>query len=150
MTSHQQGSSMTPTDTMLSATANNLMLTIRAIEAAPDHEPEISEMIARQDGLVALLESTKPAGEIGLVAKAAALLAVGPECRVPSQQERLAISLATDILRFFGGRVLPIISTPPDVALTPVSVPADFAMGHGGIAKPQKASFTPNEDDVRC
>lgn len=154
MTSHQKGNPpmghLTTNDRLRSATANDLMLIVAEIEAVSDLSTPIGDMVGRHDGLISLLENTKSATDIGLVAKAAALLAVGPESSEPSHQERLAISLATDILRFFGGRVLPIISTPPGVALTPVSVPADFAMSHGGIAKPQKASFTPNEGDVRC
>jgi hypothetical protein len=81
------------------------------VEAADDHGTEIEGLIDRQDMLVSLLEITKPDTEAGLVAKAAALLAEGPECQVPSHQERLAISLATDILRTFGGKVLPKIPT---------------------------------------
>ncbi len=98
-------------DQTLSRAANELMLTIAAIEVADDHAPEIAGLIDRQDTLVSLLEITQPDTEAGLVAKAAALLAEGPECTLPSRQERLAISLATDILRTFGGKVLPRIPT---------------------------------------
>jgi hypothetical protein len=105
---------MPSNDSLLSATANNLMLTVAAIEVAADHDPAAADLVNQQDGLAALLESMRPATDIGLVFKAAALLAIGPESMIPSHQERLAISLATDIVRLFGGKVLPIIKAAPE------------------------------------
>jgi hypothetical protein len=101
---------LSPADKALAGAANDLMLIVAALEAAPDSEATASETTGRRNALIALLEGTRPDTEAGLVAKAAALLAEGPGSNELSRQERLAISLATDVLRQFGNRLLPQIT----------------------------------------
>ncbi len=88
-----------PNDTLLVAASGELKDVLAALEAAEINDANVGDLIDRHDQLISVLENTAPATAAGAVAKAKAIIAEGPEHNLPSRAERLAMSLANDILR---------------------------------------------------
>ncbi|MGM5020214.1 hypothetical protein [Tardiphaga sp. 367_B4_N1_1] len=91
-------------DALLGQAGAELSRIIAAREAAADGDPRQDGWIDRSFELIDLINATQSETNTGLLAKAQALIAQGPDSDTPSDLERLALSLANDVIRLLTER----------------------------------------------